>query len=156
MDRYWIDDAVADGSTVPVRYTSRKADWQIEAADLDILFDNWFAELPDDKLEKLKTEGVTVSQLAKHEERIELLAKDIWEHFKSNVDPHGFKAQIVAQDVLVEVAAGRIATFVRSIERFPFMPLPVCYRRDERLAAGMRNAFVNLIDGDVREQRGVG
>ncbi len=41
--------------------------------DLDILFDNWFAELPDDKLEKLKTEGVTVSQLAKHEERIELL-----------------------------------------------------------------------------------
>jgi len=98
MDRYGIDDAVADGSTVPVRYTSRKADWQIEAADLDILFDNWFAELPDDKLEKLKTEGVSVSQLAKHEERIELLAKDIWEHFKSNVDPHGFKAQIVAID----------------------------------------------------------
>lgn len=98
MDRYGIDDAVADGSTVPVRYTSRKAEWQIEAADLDILFDNWFAELPDDKLEKLKAEGVTVSQLAKHEERIEILAKDIWEHFKSNVDPHGFKAQIVAID----------------------------------------------------------
>lgn len=98
MDHYGIDDAVADGSTVPVRYTSRKADWQLEKADLDILFDNWFADLSDTKLEKLKAEGVTVSQLAKHEERIELLSKDIWEHFRTNVNPHGFKAQVVAID----------------------------------------------------------
>jgi type I restriction enzyme R subunit len=39
LDRYSIDDAVADGATVPVRFTSRKAEWHLNAAKLDVLFD---------------------------------------------------------------------------------------------------------------------
>ncbi len=30
LDKYSIDDAVADGATVPVRYTSRKTEWQVD------------------------------------------------------------------------------------------------------------------------------
>jgi type I restriction enzyme R subunit len=98
LDKYGIDDAVADGATVPIYYTGRKTDWHIDEAKIDILFDNWFADLPDDKLEKLKKQGVKITDLVKHPQRIELIAYDIWTHFKVYARPDGFKAQIVAID----------------------------------------------------------
>lgn len=98
LDKYGIDDAVADGATVPIYYTGRKTDWHIDEAKIDILFDQWFADLPDDKLAELKKRGVTVADLVKHPKRIVLIAYDIWTHFKEYARPDGFKAQIVAFD----------------------------------------------------------
>lgn len=98
LDKYGIDDAVADGATVPIFYTGRKTDWHIDEAKIDILFDQWFADLPDDKLAELKRKGVSVADLVKHPRRIELIAFDIWTHFKAYARPDGFKAQIVAID----------------------------------------------------------
>lgn len=98
LDKYGIDDAVRDGATVPILYEGRKADWAINEAEIDILFDRWFVDLPDDKREELKRKGLTVATLAKHPERIRLIALDIWEHFKQVCQPDGFKAQIVVVD----------------------------------------------------------
>jgi type I restriction enzyme R subunit len=98
LDKYGIDDAVRDGATVPILYEGRKADWAINEAEIDILFDRWFVDLPDEKREALKRKGLTVATLAKHPERIRLIALDIWEHFKQVCQPDGFKAQIVAVD----------------------------------------------------------
>lgn len=98
LDKYGIDDAVRDGATVPILYEGRKADWAINEAEIDILFDRWFVDLPDDKREELKSKGLTVATLAKHPERVRLIALDIWEHFKSVCQPDGFKAQIVVVD----------------------------------------------------------
>ena len=98
LDKYGIDDAVRDGATVPILYEGRKTDWSIDAAELDILFDRWFVDLPDDKLKDLKSKGLTLSTLAKHPERVRLIALDIWEHFKQVCQPDGFKAQIVVVD----------------------------------------------------------
>lgn len=98
LDKYGIDDAVADGATVPIFYTGRRTDWHIDEAKIDILFDQWFADLPDDKLEKVKKRGVTLADLVKHPKRIDLIAYDIWTHFKAYARPDGFKAQIVAID----------------------------------------------------------
>ncbi|BCM16742.1 type I restriction endonuclease subunit R [Mesorhizobium sp. J8] len=98
LDKYGIDDAVRDGATVPILYEGRKADWAINEAEIDILFDRWFVDLPDEKREELKRKGLTVATIAKHPERIRLIAMDIWEHFKTVCQPDGFKAQIVAVD----------------------------------------------------------
>ncbi len=98
LDKYSIDDAVADGATVPIHYTSRKAEWHLEAEKLDILFDQWFINEPDEKREEIKNKGLTLATLAKHPERIELIAYDIWNHFKTSAMPDGYKAQIVAID----------------------------------------------------------
>jgi type I restriction enzyme, R subunit len=98
LDKYGIDDAVIDGATVPIYYTSRKTDWQIDEAKIDSLFDTWFADLSDEKLAEIKERGVKVADLVKHPKRIELLAFDIWNHFKSYAKPDGFKAQLVAYD----------------------------------------------------------
>jgi len=98
LDRYDIDDAVADGATVPIRYTSRKADWHVDPAKLDILFDQWFADEPEERLEAIKERGVTIAELAKHPRRVELITYDLWAHFKGHALPDGYKAQIVAID----------------------------------------------------------
>lgn len=98
LDKYSIDDAVADGATVPIHYTGRKTDWHVEGAKLDILFDQWFADLPDETLAELKRKGVTLAAVVKHPERIRLIAYDIWQHFKGYAAPDKFKAQIVAYD----------------------------------------------------------
>tara|TARA_R110000868_G_scaffold1158_8_gene8930 strand:- start:18415 stop:21462 length:3048 start_codon:yes stop_codon:yes gene_type:complete len=98
LDKYGIDDAVRDGATVPILFEGRKTDWSIDESKIDILFDRWFVDLPDEKREKLKKKGVSLAVLAKHPERIRLIALDIWEHFKQVCRPDGFKAQIVAVD----------------------------------------------------------
>lgn len=98
LDKYGIDDAVRDNATVPIYYTSRKTDWQIDEAKIDSLFDTWFADLSDERLAEIKERGVKIADLVKHPKRIDLIAFDIWQHFKSYARPDGFKAQLVAYD----------------------------------------------------------
>lgn len=98
LDKYGIDDAVRDGATVPILYEGRKTNWAINEAEIDILFDRWFVDLPGDRREELKRKGLTLATIAKHPERVRLIALDIWEHFKAVCQPDGYKAQIVAVD----------------------------------------------------------
>ncbi len=98
LDRYSIDDAVADGATVPIRYTSRKTEWHIDPGEIDLLFDNWFANESEERIAAIKKRGVTLAELAKHLERVHWIAKDIWTHFRGHAQPDGYKAQIVAID----------------------------------------------------------
>ncbi len=98
LDRYSIDDAVADGATVPIRYTSRKTEWQVDPGKLDSLFENWFANESEERVDAIKRRGVTLAELVKHSQRVELIAFDIWTHFVTHAMPDGFKAQVVAID----------------------------------------------------------
>ncbi|MBU6428602.1 MAG: DUF3387 domain-containing protein, partial [Cyanobacteria bacterium REEB65] len=82
----------------PIFYMGRKTEWQVDPEKIDILFDQWFANEPDDTIEKIKARGVTLAELAKHPRRIELIAYDIWTHYQAHAKPDGFKAQIVAID----------------------------------------------------------
>jgi len=119
LDKYGIDDAVADGATVPIRYTGRKTEWQVEPEKLDILFDQWFAHEQDETIDRLKQRGVTIADLAKHPKRVELIAYDIWTHFREYIQPDGLKAQIVGIDraavILYKRALDKVITehFIR-------------------------------------------
>lgn len=119
LDKYGIDDAVRDGATVPILYEGRKADWAINEAEIDILFDRWFVDLSDDKRDELKRKGLTLATIAKHPERIRLIAMDIWEHFKAVCQPDGFKAQIVAVDreAVILYRAALSAVIAADLER---------------------------------------
>lgn len=134
LDKYGIDDAVADGATVPIYYTGRKTEWQVDEGKLDILFDQWFAELDDDKLNEVKRRGVKIADLVKHPQRIDLIAYDIWTHFKAYARPDGFKAQIVAIDreavILYKRALDKVIRDDLFSEGIP-------HDEAERFAAGM-------------------
>lgn len=98
LDKYGIDDAVADGATVPIYYQSRMTRWHLHAREIDAVFDQWFANEPEEKIEELKRRGVTKGDLARFQPRIDLIAVDIWAHYRAHVMPDGFKAQICAID----------------------------------------------------------
>lgn len=98
LDKYGIDDAVADGATVPIYYQGRMTEWHLHDKEIDVLFDQWFANEPEDKVEELKRRGVTKGDLARFQPRIDLIAVDIWAHYRAQVMPDGFKAQICAID----------------------------------------------------------
>ena len=104
LDKYGIDDAVADGATVPIYYQGRMTEWHLHDKEIDVLFDQWFSNEPAEKVEELKKRGVTKGDLARFGPRIDLIAVDIWAHFRAHVAPDGFKAQICAIDRLACVA----------------------------------------------------
>ena len=98
LDKYGIDDAVADGATVPIYYQGRMTKWHLHDREIDVLFDQWFANEPEEKVEELRRRGVTKGDLARFQPRIDLIAVDIWAHYRAHVMPDGFKAQICAID----------------------------------------------------------
>ena len=98
LDKYGIQDAVDDGATVPVYYQGRMTEWHLEGTELDVLFDQYFANEPEELVEEIKRKGVTKGHLARYQPRIRLIAADIWAHYHVHVLPDGFKAQIVAID----------------------------------------------------------
>ncbi|MBB4199658.1 DEAD/DEAH box helicase [Rhodoblastus sphagnicola] len=103
LHRYLIDQAVKDGATVPIFYEMRDACLRIDGRNLESDIRNSFPELSDEEIEKLKRGMRLQEKLAGAPQRVEAIAKDILEHYRSTIAPNGFKAQIVtaSRDVAV-------------------------------------------------------
>ena len=104
LDKYGIEDAVADGATVPIYYQGRMTQWHLHDKEIDVVFDQWFSGETKERREELKRRGVTKGDLARFGPRIKLIALDIWTHYRAHVMPDGFKAQVCAIDRLACVA----------------------------------------------------
>eukprot|EP00873_Tetraselmis_striata_P024439 jgi/Tetstr1/444703/TSEL_032551.t1 len=111
LHRYLIDQAVKDGATVPIFYEMRDAQLRIDGRDLERDIRAAFPELSDDDIEKLKRGMRLQEKLAGAEVRVEAIAKDILSHYRSTIEPNGFKAQIVT--VSREVAV----TYVEALRK---------------------------------------
>ncbi|MDM8535946.1 type I restriction endonuclease subunit R [Desulfobacterales bacterium HSG17] len=98
LDKYSIDDAVADGATVPIFYTSRLVKFHVDTKTLDIKFDQAFAHLTEKQKTEIQKKDLKFKNILKHWDRVESIATDIWEHFKNSAKKDGYKAQIVAID----------------------------------------------------------
>ena len=97
IDAYTIPQSVADGATVPIYYEARLPELAVEGpATLDRIFDALFGEEPEDVQEQIRRRYANRETVAEAQRRIEMIALDIAEHFKANVRPNGFKAQVVA------------------------------------------------------------
>ncbi|TMJ03426.1 MAG: type I restriction endonuclease subunit R [Alphaproteobacteria bacterium] len=103
LHRYLIDQAVKDGATVPIFYEMRDARLRIDGRDLERDIRAAFPELSDKEIEKLKRGMRLQEKLAGAKVRVETIAKDILEHYRTTIEPNGFKAQIVtvSRDVAV-------------------------------------------------------
>lgn len=92
---YTIEQAVADGATVPIFYEGRLAELRIIGNTLDALFDRVFADRTEEEREAIKKKYGSEHTLAGAPKRIETIALDIIEHYTRFIGPNGFKAQIV-------------------------------------------------------------
>jgi type I restriction enzyme R subunit len=106
LHRYLIDQAVKDGATVPIFYEMRDARSRIDGRDLESDIRMSFPELSDEEIDKLKRGIHLQEKLAGAPARVEAIATDILEHYRTTIEPNGFKAQIVT--VSREVAVSYI------------------------------------------------
>ena len=104
IDAYTIRESVQDGATVEILYEARLPDLAIQGAEtLDKLFDTLFSEETEEQKEAIKKRFTNRETVAGAEQRIQMIALDIADHFKTKVKPNGFKAQVVAPSRLAAV-----------------------------------------------------
>ena len=98
IDVYDIQRAIEDKATVPIYYEGRLAKIDLDEAERPKL-DEAFEEATEDeelaKRERLKTKWAALEALVGAEKRIELVAKDLVEHFERRLEAMDGKALIV-------------------------------------------------------------
>ncbi|EJZ7971162.1 type I restriction endonuclease [Vibrio vulnificus] len=92
IDTYRLDEAVADGATLPIKYLEGMAQWGSDGK-LKQAFEDQFGKEPLARKKKLKQELLKKRRGAIS--RIEENALHLVEHFLSSVRPRGFKAMLV-------------------------------------------------------------
>ena len=108
IDSYTIRQSVDDGATVRIFYEARLPDLAIQGANtLDKLFDAVFSEETEEQKKQIKRRYANRETVAVAEQRIQMIALDIADHFKTKVKPNGFKAQVVAPSRLAAIRYAR-------------------------------------------------
>jgi len=95
---YDIQRAVQDGATVPIYYESRLAKLDLDESEKPKV-DEEFEEVTEgeevERKEKLKTKWAQLEAVVGSEKRLELIAKDLVEHFEKREEAMDGKAMIV-------------------------------------------------------------
>ncbi len=132
LDRYFITDSIRDGFTVKIAYQPRLEDFHLKKDMLETFLEVEFEELSEEVREKVeervKRRLNPIVLFLENPKRIEVVAKDIAEHFKNNVDGK-FKAMVVA--------ASRIACAYYKIALDKYLPkeyseVVMTYERDDK------------------------
>ena len=99
LDKYFITDSIRDGFTVKIVYQPRLERVHLRKDLLETFLEVELEEIPeqlrDDVEEKIKQRLNETKLFLENPKRIDLVARDIAEHFKANVDGK-FKAMVVA------------------------------------------------------------
>ena len=98
IDIYDIQRAIEDGATVPIYYESRLARIELDEDEI-VAVDDEIDDLADDddisEMEKKKGKWSRVEALVGTEDRLNMVAADLVEHFEARVDAMDGKAMIV-------------------------------------------------------------
>lgn len=133
IDRYTIEQAVADGATVPIFYEGRLPELRIIGQSLDRLFERSFADRSDEERAAIKKKYATAQAVAEAPRRIEAICLDLIDHYARAIRPNGFKAQVVA------VSRDAAVTYKETLDRLNGPPsavvLSASNKDDARLVA---------------------
>jgi type I restriction enzyme R subunit len=96
IDTYKIREAVEDGATVPIIYEGMTSKDVIKKRGIfDDKFEDLFINLTKEQLEAIKRKYGTKGDILEAPKRIAVIAKNMVEHYISNILPNGYKAQVV-------------------------------------------------------------
>lgn len=96
IHRYTMPQSVEDGSTVPILYESRLPELAVWGKRIDPLFEAELSHLTKDQREEIKKKEVTARRIAEAPDRVEMIALDMFQHYRANFESDGFKAQVAA------------------------------------------------------------
>lgn len=95
IDTYTIEQAVADGATTQILYEGREATTKVTGDSLDALFDRYFQDKTPEEKEAIKKKYGTERAVLEAPQRIEWVALDLVEHYRTHILPNRFKAMVV-------------------------------------------------------------
>lgn len=98
LHRYSFEESVRDHTTLPLVFVPRLPEFRIDKQAIDDGLTKITTGLSDADQETLSQRLGTIATLIKSKKTIQEKAKDIVKHFKEEIEPRGFKAQIVAYD----------------------------------------------------------
>jgi len=101
LDKYSIAESIADGTTVPLKYTLAPSEIrvpreQLEEEFLDLAQAEGVSDV--DELNRILDHAMRLKTFLKADDRIEKVAAFVAEHFTRNVEPLNYKAFLVAVD----------------------------------------------------------
>jgi type I restriction enzyme R subunit len=100
LDKYFFLDSINDGFTVKLAYQPRLGEGvRLDKESLEVFLESEFEELPeetrDDVKDRVRDRLNPITVYLENPERIRLVAEDIAQHFKENIDGK-YKAMVVA------------------------------------------------------------
>lgn len=98
MSRYSFEDALRDKTILPLHFEPRLLDIHIDRDKVDEEFAAIANTLDEDAKITLSNKAAKMLEFLKSPERIEIVCKDIAQHYQEKVEPQGFKAMIVTPD----------------------------------------------------------
>ncbi len=101
LDKYGIKQSIRDGTTLPLNYSLAPNRMLVDRDTLEKSFlkNAELAGVSDiETLNMIMEKQVTLRNMMKNADRMESIAKYLSEHFRSNVEPLGYKAFLVAVD----------------------------------------------------------
>lgn len=104
IDKYTIRESIEDGSTLQIIYEGRTSrDAVKDGRALDDLFEDMFKDHTEEEKEAIRKKYGTYRRVLEAPRRIEKIAADIIDHYRTNILPNGFKAQVVVSSRLAAV-----------------------------------------------------
>jgi type I restriction enzyme R subunit len=101
LDKYSIGESMADGTTLRLKYALAPNDIRLP----EELLEKEFLALAEaegvsdvDELNRILDKAVTLKAFLKSEKRVKAVAEFVADHFRTNVQPLGYKAFLVAVD----------------------------------------------------------
>jgi type I restriction enzyme R subunit len=100
MSRYTFHDSIRDEATLPLHFEPRLVDVHVDAETIDKAFAAFkdSAGLTDEDADELNKKSAKMAAFLKSPERVAKIVADIAEHFRTKVEPQGFKGLIVTPD----------------------------------------------------------
>jgi type I restriction enzyme R subunit len=99
LDKYGIDESIEDKTTVRLWYTLAPSELRVDRETLQREFHDKIEDAASiEELNRMLDKADALKSVIKADERVRGIAAHVAEHFRSNVEPRGFKAMLVALD----------------------------------------------------------
>lgn len=97
MSKYSFSDSIRDKATLPLNFEPVPIDLHVDKDSLNQAFDELTDGLSDEDKGEL-SKNVTMKAIMYDRKRIKKVCEHIVNHFKTKIEPNGYKAQIVVYD----------------------------------------------------------
>ena len=98
MSRYSFQDSIRDKATLPLHFEAPAVKLKIDRAAIDEAFQGITGELGEQDRDDLAKRAAKMAVLVKNPERVRAVVEHIVNHYRTKVEPNGFKAQVVVFD----------------------------------------------------------